>query len=354
MPRKNPYPGVTRVADRHGKPRFRFRRKGVDCYIHGVYGSPEFIAEYQVACEGTHKAAQPTAKAFTFDWLMQKHFATPRYRGLSATTRDNHRRRFAWISKEIGDLPFAKMKPEHVEALMAKKLVLDDQGNITGGRDAAKRVKVDLNGLYKLAQKNGWVPMGCNPAALADTVSVKTDGYYTWTLADVRQFMEVHGPGTKARLALLIMATTGASRQDVVKMGRQNVKDGRINFARGKTKVATSILVTDELQAEIDMLPAGQMLFVTHRAGQPYTKESFGNWFHNRVREAGLTRGSAHGLRKFLATLAAEQGASTDEIRATMAHSSNAQAETYTKKARINVLTDNVQRKISGTKLSNH
>ena len=91
---KNPFPGVTRVSDRHGKPRFRFRLKGVDCYIHGEYGSVEFVAGYQAAAQGV-QVAQPTAKAFTFDWLIQKHFATPRYKGLPATTRDNHRRSYA-------------------------------------------------------------------------------------------------------------------------------------------------------------------------------------------------------------------------------------------------------------------
>ncbi len=43
MKRNHPYPGVTRVKDRHGKIRWRFRKKGCsECYIKGAYGSKEF------------------------------------------------------------------------------------------------------------------------------------------------------------------------------------------------------------------------------------------------------------------------------------------------------------------------
>ena len=47
MPRRrNPYPGVTRVTDRHGKVRWRFRRKGFSAYLAGPYGSADVRAAY--------------------------------------------------------------------------------------------------------------------------------------------------------------------------------------------------------------------------------------------------------------------------------------------------------------------
>ena len=42
-------------------------------------------------------------------------------------------------------------------------------------------------------------------------------------------------------------------------------------------------------------------------------KESFGNWFREACKAAGVP-GSAHGLRKAGATLAAENGATTTEL----------------------------------------
>ena len=49
MKRRNPFPGVSRVTDRHGEVRFRFRRKGFDTYLPGPYASAEFRAAYEAA-----------------------------------------------------------------------------------------------------------------------------------------------------------------------------------------------------------------------------------------------------------------------------------------------------------------
>ena len=58
--RKNPFPGVNTVEDRHGKLRYRLRRtiRGctVDTYLPGPYGSSEFRAAYEEACEDARLA----------------------------------------------------------------------------------------------------------------------------------------------------------------------------------------------------------------------------------------------------------------------------------------------------------
>jgi integrase len=55
---------------------------------------------------------------------------------------------------------------------------------------------------------------------------------------------------------------------------------------------------------------------------------------------AGNPLCSAHGLRKALATLMANSGKSPDEIRAVMAHKTNKESSTYTKKADVARLAD--------------
>ena len=58
--RKNPFPGSNTVENRHGKLWYRLRRtiRGctVDTYLLGPYGSPEFRAAYEEACEGARLA----------------------------------------------------------------------------------------------------------------------------------------------------------------------------------------------------------------------------------------------------------------------------------------------------------
>ena len=59
--RKNPFPGVNTVEDRHGKLRHRLRRtirgRSIDIYLPGPYGSPEFRTAYEEACEGARREA---------------------------------------------------------------------------------------------------------------------------------------------------------------------------------------------------------------------------------------------------------------------------------------------------------
>lgn len=47
--RNDPFPGVTRAVDRHGKPRWRFQRSRFSAHLPGVYGSVEFRAAYEAA-----------------------------------------------------------------------------------------------------------------------------------------------------------------------------------------------------------------------------------------------------------------------------------------------------------------
>lgn len=66
----------------------------------------------------------------------------------------------------------------------------------------------------------------------------------------------------------------------------------------------------------IEQTETGDFVFIVGKNGQPMTKESFGNWFRDAFRAAGIQK-SAYGLRKFSATLAAEAGYSApDSFRA--------------------------------------
>ncbi len=72
--RRNPFPGVATVEDRHGKLRHRLRRsvKGrkVDVYLPGPYGSPEFRQAYEEAIEGARIASR-RAQAGTVAYLIE-------------------------------------------------------------------------------------------------------------------------------------------------------------------------------------------------------------------------------------------------------------------------------------------
>ncbi|MCE6960562.1 tyrosine-type recombinase/integrase [Cereibacter sphaeroides] len=340
--RRNPFPGVTKVVDRHGKVRWRFRKLGrADVYLPGAYGSAEFRTAYEAALAGAASpAARSNAAYASLSWLIETYLRSPRFKNLSDIRKVSIRRELDWLRGQAGDLPFNKFGAHHVEALMDRK----------SGPSAANSVKKNLSLLFNFAIKNELCGQTHNPAKFADRMKENPDGYHTWTEAEIQKFLGHHGEGTKARLACLLILNTGAARQDVIRLGWQNVKDGRISYRRGKTEIGAELSILPELAAELRLVPPTQMLFLTHGNGRPYKPETFGNWFKDQCAAAGLPHCSAHGLRKGLATSIADHGGTELEIMSVLAHATPKEGATYTKKANRVRLADSALAKLSGAK----
>lgn len=318
--RKNKYPGVRKNMVK-GKIYWKFEAGDYRCNIPGPYGGPEFLAAYEAALNGA-KAPATTAVPDTVGWLIEKFLGSLRFQNLSPSRKRSIRAELDWLREIAGKYHFSRLTVQHIEALMSKK----------AGPVAANTVKKNMSMLFNFASKKlGYT--GPNPAKFAEKMKTNPDGYHTWTEDEIAQFLAFHGEGSKPRLACLLILFTGASRQDVARMGWQNVKDGVISYRRGKTRVAADLPIMPDLQAELDHVPADQMIFVTHGRGLPYKAETFGNWFKDQCVLAGLPHCSAHGLRKGAATRLADHGGNEYEVMSLMAHSTPKEGATYTKKA---------------------
>jgi integrase len=168
--------------------------------------------------------------------------------------------------------------------------------------------------------------------------SVKSDGFHTWDEVEIAQYESRHPIGTKARLAFALLLLTGQARSDVVRIGRQHVRDGILSIRRKKTAAPIDIPVLPELQTILEASPAGNLTFLVTEFGKPFTAAGFGGWFRERCDEAGLPHCSAHGLRKAAATRFANDGATTAELMAWFGWSTLNEAERYTKAANRKLL----------------
>lgn len=186
-----------------------------------------------------------------------------------------------------------------------------------------------------------------NPAKLVKYNSIETEGFHIWTLEEVAQFVERHGFGSKAVLALALLLFTGQRRGDVIKMGPQHVKNGSIRFRRGKNGLEGTIPILDPLQYIIDATPIGHLTFLVTAFGKPFSSAGIGNWFRERCDEASLRHCSAHGLRKAGATIAADLGASDEQLMALFGWKSRRQVSTYTRGANQKKLAHEAGRRIA-------
>ncbi|WP_235841491.1 tyrosine-type recombinase/integrase [Cereibacter azotoformans] len=192
---------------------------------------------------------------------------------------------------------------------------------------------------------------------MTEKLKTNPDGYHTWNEEEVERFLDRHGPGTKARLVILLELNTGMARQDLARVGRQHVKVGRIAYRRGKTSVAADLPILPELAVELEAALAnwsdGQMLFITQdKRPVGYTPESLGNWFRDRCAEANVP-GALHGLRKAGAIRLADAGATEWEIASHLAHKDTKTAAIYVKKANRARLADSGFAKLTQGSVSN-
>jgi hypothetical protein len=154
------------------------------------------------------------------------------------------------------------------------------------------------------------------------------------------QPLAAHLPTTQVATDALLRYT-GVRRSDVVKLGKGMERDGVLHFTvtkgsqrkgkAGPKRLALPILAP--LRAVIDAAPSGHLTYLVSTHGKPYTAESFGNKFREWCNQAGLRHCSAHGIRKFDATAAAENGATAHQLMAMFGWDSIKQAEHYTRKA---------------------
>jgi integrase len=310
--------------DRHGKPRFYFRRAGFEAKpLHGLPYSPEFMADYEAAL-----ADQPLpvgagrARPGTMAALALSYFASPEFRALRPSTQRARRWTIERVCKEHGDRSAASMKREHVVKLMSR--LADRPGAANGLRKA-------LRAMMKHAVDIGL--RADDPTREVKAIRIKGGGHHSWTDEEIGRFEQHHPIGSRARLALALLLFTGQRRGDVIRMGAQHVRGGSIYVKQEKTGAELVIPLHPTLTAIIAETPSGHLTFLTTRYGGPFQASAFSRWFREECDKAGLPHCSAHGLRKAAARRLAEAGCTAHEIGAITGHASLAELVRYTKAA---------------------
>jgi integrase len=159
-----------------------------------------------------------------------------------------------------------------------------------------------------------------NPARDIPKFKYGSTGFHTWTPEKVRQFEERHPIGSKARLALAILLFTGQRRADVIRFGKQHVRNGKLMFTQRKVRnrkpKQLTLPILPAQQGIIDASTCGDLTFLVNDLGRAFTDAGFGNKMREWCDQAELPNCSAHGLRKAGATFAANNGATSRQLMA--------------------------------------
>lgn len=323
MPRKLPL-HVVKETSRHGKVVFYFRiGKGERTRLTGVPGSKEFKKAYQAALSGQaiqHVEARTIARSLR--WLVQEYMGSSAWSELSIATRKQRGLFYKQVTDASGNVDCRAVTKADIQRAIERRKATPALAN---------NFKKALSALFNWGVDNDHVDS--NP-----TVGVKklkpqsSDGFPIWTIEDIESFSRRWPIGTRERLALELIVASGLRRSDAVRAGRQHMTADVLKLKTAKTNTAVSIEFSPRIISLIEQTQTGDLAFIVSKKGTPLTKESFGNWFRDACRAAGVQK-SAHGLRKFSATLAADAGATSHQLMAQFGWVTVKQAEIYTKGA---------------------
>ena len=227
-----------------------------------------------------------------------------------------------------------------------------------GGRTAAADTCIKaLRAAYKWGSKRGFP----KNSAVFDVARIHKDGggAISWTAKDVQMYLEAHGPGTMARLWFCSAYATHSRIGDAPTLGPGNEVDhDGVRFIEWQPSKKGSAFVSiplEEILAEELKLHEERDTYLVTEHGRPFASSGS---LDNRVRKwiiaAGLCeaavddRGepvlddkgkpkfcatrSQHGIRKGVAELMAESGATEFEIMASFGWTEAKTAAVYMKK----------------------
>jgi integrase len=335
-------PNVHRFKNRHGKWQTYYRVAGRSkVRLHAEYLSPEFWQEYEAA-----KADAPRpeigagrSRAGTFNATRPGYFTSGEFLNLATGGQRTRRNILEHWFQTYGDAPVKDLQRKHVAAM------IDAKATKPG---AARDLLKALRSLMRF----------CTMAGLREddpTVGVKlprhrTEGFYSWDETDIAKYRAHHASGTRKRLAFELLLNTGLRRSDVVRIGRQHLRNGALHVKPKKTGGPVLVIpVVPELAAVIEATPSNNMTFLVTRTGAPFTAAGFGNHFREWCNEAGLPYCSAHGLRKAICRRLAEAGCSTLQIAAITGHKTSRLVDHYTAARDQELLARAAMASITGT-----
>ena len=181
----------------------------------------------------------------------------------------------------------ALLRREHIEKMLAQ---------IAGPTTKRHWLKA-IRGLLRFA-----VPtmLKVDPTERVAAIKLpKSKGHHTWTDEEIAQYRTYWRVGTQQRLVMEFALETASRRGEVVRLGPQHVKNGRVRIERTHGSDDVDIPISPELKDACDAMPKSHLTYIVTSHGKLRSKYGLGNDFAKWATEAGLpARCRLHGLKK--------------------------------------------------------
>jgi integrase len=332
------YVNSFRNRDRHNATvRHYFRKPGMKAVpLPGLPGSAEFMAAYATALAETSGAVKPEVGAErtlpgTIDALVVSFYKTDNkwLNVFKEETRRAWRPHIEHFRARHGAKRVRTLQRRHIENMLAEI-------------DKPHAKLSWLKAIRALMRHAVPTMLSVDPTLGIKVALPKSEGWHSWTDDEIAQYRAYWRRGSDQRLVFEFAFETASRRGEVVRLGAQHVRDGRIRIARTHGSDDVDIPVTPELRAAIEAMPrSGHLTYLVRGNGRPWSKSALGRDFAHWAREAGLPdRCRMHGLKKAKLTRRAEKGNTVHELRGLSGHKSLAMLQHYTAAADLKRLAD--------------
>ncbi len=333
------YPGLLREVLPSGAVRYRVRvagkrKKRIRIFV--TPGHKDFGEHYHAARAGVQLPPPVEIEDVTtrgsVAWLVLKYLAHLERevdaRQKSPKTLKDRRPHLMRLSNELGEHPVSGMPAAAIIKLR------DDMIETPAAADSFVKA---VRAMFVWAIDRGHADR--NPAIGLKRIDAGKGGATPWTVEDLRQFAARHPAGTTPHLCLTLLLFTGCRIGDAAILGRQHetTKDGMRALAwqpRKKGSAPVSLPMLDPLYDATRAAKVQGRTYLLNAWGQPFaTPDSLGGMFRKWCRQAALSDRSAHGVRKGLASLLVELGATEYQAMAILAHTEPKTSAIYTRGA---------------------
>lgn len=313
--KRNRYPYTGKFNDRHGKPRWRFRRVGYPThYFRSPYGSKDFEREYAACLEAEPiKIGADRVRPGSVSDVIARYYSDGAFMDLRPSTQVVYRGVLEQFRSAFGDDPMRRFDADRIAKLMT---------SMRHKPHAAARLRKLLTQLFVIARRAKIVPYGFDPVKDTKAPKAQGEGYHRWTEAELEAFESHHPLGTKPRLAFALLLYGAQRSGDVRFMTHETIAGGRIQLAQSKTSNAVNVPVVTPLREALDAGPLGKTLLLETKDGEAFTPKGFYGLLKKACVKAGLSHCSPHGLRKSAARRCLLSGCTDDEGMAITGHKS--------------------------------
>jgi integrase len=317
-------PFVKAYRDRHGKPRYYLRKRGLQRVpLPGLPGSSEFLAVYNTALSAP--ILMPSASRAmegSFAALCREYVASADFSNLRPVTKSELKRVVERLAAKHGDKPVSRLERQHILRWR------DDMQDRPGAANTMVRT---MGVLMAFAVDRGY--RKDNPAQKIKMM--RSTPFRSWTDEELLAFEAKWPLGSLERTGYALALYSSQRRADLVEMGWQAIAGDVIRLKQSKTGVDLEVPIHPELAMALAAVnPRRASAIITGSVGKKLSPVYFGHLISKAIMEAGLPNTCVlHGLRKTTARKLIEAGCTKRQARAITGQKTDAMIDHYSRDA---------------------